>query len=97
MYKKDYEIADINGILKTDYIGTSKSVIFLNGPSDISIYKGDNYTEMGAYVAIPETGIVELTSSNISSNVNTNTVGDYEVTYSYSGASSVSRKVSVID
>jgi len=90
-------IADINGIYKIKYIGTSKSVIFLNGPSEMSIYKGDVYTEMGAFVAIPGTGLVELTSSNISSNVNNNTVGDYEVTYSYSDASSVVRKVSVID
>lgn len=90
-------IADINGIYKIEYIGTSKSVIFLNGPSDISIYVGDIYTEMGGYIAIPGTGLVELTSSNINSNVNTNVVGDYEITYSYSGVDSVVRKVSVID
>lgn len=89
-------IADINGILKVEYIGTSKSVIFLNGSKEISIYEGDTYKEMGAYVAIPGTGLVELTSSNISSNVNTSTKGDYEVSYSYSSATTVVRKVTVL-
>lgn len=88
-------IAEINGILKTMYVGTSKRVIFLNGPSDISFYLGDSYIEMGAYVAIPETGLVEVT--NISSNINPSVIGDYEVIYSYSGASPVKRKVSVIN
>lgn len=90
-------IADINGIIKVKYIGTSTSVIFLNGPKEMSLYQGDAYQEMGAYVAIPETGLVELTSSNIASTVDTNTKGDYEVTYSYTGATSVVRKVNILD
>ena len=89
-------IANINGNLNVKYIGTSKNVIFLNGSKEISLYQGDTYNEMGAYVAIPETGLVELTSSNIASTVNTNTKGEYKVTYSYSGATSVVRKVSVL-
>ena len=64
-------IANINGDLKVKYIGTSKNVIFLNGSKEISLYQGDTYNEMGAYVAIPGTGLVELTSSNILSTVNT--------------------------
>lgn len=89
-------IANINGVLNVKYIGTSKNVIFLNGSKEISIYKGDTYNEMGAYVAIPETGLIELTSSNISSTVNVSSKGEYKVTYSYSGATSVIRKVSVL-
>lgn len=89
-------ITNINGTLKVKYIGTSKNVIFLNGSKEISIYKGDTYQEMGAYVAIPGTGLVELTNSNISSTVNASTKGEYKVTYSYSGATSVVRKVLVL-
>lgn len=89
-------IANINGDLRVKYIGTSKNVIFLNGSKEISLYQGDTYNEMGAYVAIPGTGLVELTSSNISSTVNTSAKGEYKVTYSYSGATSVVRKVSVL-
>lgn len=89
-------IANINGDLRVKYIGTSKNVIFLNGSKEISLYQGDTYNEMGAYVAIPVTGLVELTSSNIVSTVNTSTKGEYNVTYSYSEATSVVRKVSVL-
>lgn len=89
-------IANINGDLKVKYIRTSKNVIFLNGSKEISLYQGDTYNEMGAYVAIPGTGLVELTSSNILSTVNTSAKGEYKVTYSYSGATSVVRKVSVL-
>lgn len=89
-------IANINGDLRVKYIGTSKNVIFLNGSKEISLYQGDTYNEIGAYVAIPETGLVELTSSNIVSTVNTSTKGEYHVTYSYSEATSVVRKVSVL-
>ena len=63
----------------------------------MAINVGDTYPELGGYVAIPETGVVELTSENITSNVNTGVVGKYDVTYSYSGAYNVIRKVSVID
>lgn len=90
-------IAEINKNIKVKYTGTGKNVIFLNGPSEISIYVGDDYQEMGAYVAIPGTGIVELTSSNITSTIDTSNVGDYKVTYSYENAESVERKVSVIN
>lgn len=89
-------IANINGNLNVKYIGTSKNVIFLNGSKEISLYQGDTYNEMGAYVAIPGTGLVELTSSNIVSTVNTSTKGEYKVTYSYENATSVVRKVSVL-
>jgi len=90
-------IAEINGNIKTKYTGTNKNVIFLNGPSEISIYVGDEYKEMGAYVAIPGTGIVELNSTNISSNINNNAVGEYKVTYSYENTDSQDRIVSVIN
>ena len=90
-------IAEINNSLKVNYTGVSKNVIFLNGPSEISIYLGDNYTEMGAYVAIPGTGVIELTSSNISSTIDTSNVGEYKVTYSYENTEPVERIVSVIN
>ena len=89
-------IAEINDNIKVKYVGTSKNVIFINGPTEMSIYIGDTYKEMGAFVAIPETGIIELTSSNILSNVNNNQIGEYEITYSYENTDSVKRKVSVI-
>lgn len=106
LYEKDVKnidktniivIAEINNSIKVKYTKENKNVIFLNGPSEISIYAGDEYKEMGAYVAIPGTGIVELTSSNITSTIDTANVGDYKVTYSYENTSSVERKVSVIN
>lgn len=90
-------IADVNGNIKVKYVGKQKNVIFINGPDNMSIYVGDEYKEMGAVVAIPETGIVELTNSNILSNVNNNKVGEYKVIYSYSNTETVERKVSVIN
>ena len=90
-------IAEINNEIKTKYTKTSKNVIFLNGPLEISIYLGDEYQEMGGYVAIPETGVVELTDTNISSNINNNEVGEYKVTYSYINTDSQERIVSVIN
>lgn len=51
---------------------------------------------MGAFVAIPNIGIIELESTNITSNINTTTIGEYKVTYSYTDAVSQERKVSVI-
>ena len=90
-------IAEINNNIKVKYIGTIKNVIFLNGPSEMSIYIGDEYKEMGAFVAIPETGIIELTNTNISSIVNNNVVGEYKVIYSYENTDSVERIVSVIN
>ena len=89
-------IANINGDLKVKYIGTSQNVIFLIGSKEISLYKGDTYNEMGAYVAIPGTGLIELTGSNISSNINNTVEGEYKVTYSYSGATSVVSKVIIL-
>ena len=90
-------IAEINNIIKVKYTGTIKNVIFINGPEDMSIYVGDRYKEMGAFVAIPGTGVIELTGSNILSNVNNNVVGEYKTTYSYENTESVERKVSVIN
>ena len=74
-----------------------KNVIFLIGPSSMSLYVNDTYKEMGAYVAIPSTGLVKLSDSNISSNLNTSATGSYEVTYSYDNADSVKRIVEIIN
>ena len=90
-------IAEINNEIKTKYTKTSKNVIFLNGPSEISIYLGDEYQEMGGYVAIPGTGVIKLTERSFSSNINNNEVGEYKVTYSYINTDSVERIVSVIN
>jgi prepilin-type N-terminal cleavage/methylation domain-containing protein len=91
-------IAYVNGSLKAKYdeSQTGSNIIFLVGASSISISKNSTYTDMGAYVVIPETGIVELTSSNMSSNVNTGTSGTYQVTYTYSNSTSVTRTVRVL-
>jgi len=90
-------IAEINDTIKVKYTGESKNVIFLNGPSEISIYVGDEYKEMGAFVAVPGTGVIELTSSNILSTLDTSNIGEYKVTYSYSNTESVERTISVIN
>lgn len=89
-------IADINNVYKIKYTKTDVPVIFVNGTTEISIYKGKDYEELGAVVAKPNEGVIELNNSNITSNVNNNIVGKYEVLYSYSGADSVKRIVNVI-
>lgn len=89
-------IANIKNNYKAKYTKTKQNVIFIVGPEEISVYKGDTYKEMGAFVAIIDSGLKELDSSNISSNVNINTIGEYKVTYSYTDAVSQERKVSVI-
>jgi prepilin-type N-terminal cleavage/methylation domain-containing protein len=91
-------IAYINGTIKTKYDTnqTGKNIIFLVGLKDISTTKNSTYTDMGAYVAIPEIGVLGLTSSNMSSNVNTDVLGTYQVTYTYSNSISVTRTVKVV-
>lgn len=89
-------IAKINNVYKIKYTGNKKSVIFLNGPTEMSLYKNETYSEMGAYVAIPDTGVVELSSENMNSNVNTSNKGTYKVIYSYTDATSIIRTVKVI-
>lgn len=90
-------ICEINGDYKVKYLEELKNVIFLIGPSSMALYVNDTYNEMGAYVAIPSSGLVKLSSSNISSNLNTSVVGNYEVTYSYNNADSVKRNVEIIN
>lgn len=90
-------IANINGLLKTKYVGSNNNAIFLNGGSEVSIYKGEIYSELGAYIAIPNTGLDTLSSSNITSNINTSTVGRYEVKYTYSNAKTEKRTVNVLN
>jgi len=91
-------IAYINGTIKTEYDinQTGKNIIFLIGLKDISTTKDSTYNDMGAYVAIPEIGALELTSANMSSNVNTSVLGTYQVTYTYSNSISITRTVKVI-
>lgn len=89
-------IADINNVYKIRYTEKIMPVIFINGSEEISIYQNNNYEELGAVVAIPNVGVNELDSSSITSNIDNNTIGRYEVTYSYSDATSVKRIVNVI-
>ena len=89
-------LANINGKIKAKYTVLSKPVIFLNGLDEVSIYVGDNYTEMGAYVATLNVGVSSLQSSNISSNLNKNVAGTYEIRYSYPNAITQTRIVNVI-
>ena len=89
-------LANINGKIKAKYTVLPKPVIFLNGLDEVSIYVGDNYTEMGAYVATLNVGVSSLQSSNISSNLNRNVVGTYEIRYSYPNAITQTRIVNVI-
>jgi len=89
-------IAEISKTIKTKYTITSKNVIFLNGSEEISISQNNQYEELGAYVAIPGTGVIELDESNISSNIDIYTKGKYEVIYSYPNTTSVKRIVNVI-
>lgn len=90
-------VAEIHGTIKSKYIKTSKPVIFLNGPSQITLKKGETYTEYGAYVAVPGVEVKELESYHISSNtIPTNTVGKYEKSYAYTTATEVIREIYVI-
>lgn len=91
-------VAYVNSTIKVEYDTnqTGKNIIFLIGLKEVSITKDSTYTDMGAYVAIPEIGVLELTSTNMSSNVNTSVTGTYQVTYTYSNSISITRTVKVI-
>ncbi len=91
-------IAKINNQVKTKYDidQTGKNIIFLLGLDEVSVYKNETYSDMGAYVAIVGTGIIELTESNMVTTVNTTILGTYTVTYSYTNSLSVTRTVNVI-
>lgn len=92
-------LAKINDDIRVNYdkLQSNKNVIFLTGLDNITLHKNDTYTESGAYVAIIDTGVVALTSSNISGTINTNTVGTYKRTYSYNNAVSVTRTINIIE
>lgn len=92
-------LAKINDDIRVNYdkLQSNKNVIFLTGLDNITLHKKDTYTESGAYVAIIDTGVVALTSSNISGTINTNTVGTYKKTYSYNNAVSVTRTINIIE
>lgn len=87
-------IANINGNTNVKYSETITNIIFLIG-ENYSLNVGDTYTELGGYVAVQGTGLVQLTNSNISSTVNTSQRGTYDVTYSYTNAPNVIRKVTI--
>ena len=89
-------IAKIGDELKSKYDPTSSNAIFINSLDEISISVGSTYTDAGAYIAIPGTGVSLLTSGNITSTVNTSTIGNYTVTYTYTNATTVVRKVEVL-
>lgn len=92
-------LAKINDDIRVNYdkLQSNKNVIFLTGLDNITLHKNDTYTESGAYVAIIDTDVVALTSSNISGTINTNTVGTYKKTYSYNNAVSVTRTINIIE
>jgi len=90
-------IANIDGTIKTNYdkYQQNKNVIFLEGPDALALKKGSTYNELGAYVAVVNTGVIKLTESNITSNLNTNIEGNYTITYSYNNANNVNRNVKI--
>ncbi|QFR48818.1 DUF5011 domain-containing protein [Sulfurimonas lithotrophica] len=79
-------------------VDSNAPVITLNGESTITLYKDDNYFEEGATAYDDEDGVVDV---NISSNVDTTTVGSYTVTYtaqdSVGNKSTLTRYVEVIE
>ncbi|MCJ8314072.1 MAG: BspA family leucine-rich repeat surface protein, partial [Pseudomonadales bacterium] len=87
---------DTHTLTDIDVIDAQETVIRLNGDSEIFIFKGDTYQELGA-TATDSYG-TELTIQT-SHNINNETVGVYNVTYTVSDASgnqsSLVRKVIV--
>ena len=77
-------LAKINDDIRVNYdkLQSNKNVIFLTGLDNITLHN---------------TGVVALTSSNISGTINTNTVGTYKKTYSYNNAVSVTRTINIIE
>ena len=81
----------------TDHEGP---VITLNGDSTINLNKGDGYKEPGVKSVVDDTdGNLNVDDVTIKGEVDTNTVGTYEITYSASDSlnnkSEVTRKVVV--
>ena len=81
----------------TDHEGP---VITLNGDSTINLNKGDEYKEPGVKSVVDDTdGYLNVDDVTIKGEVDTNTVGTYEITYSASDSlnnkSEVKRKVVV--
>lgn len=90
-------LAKINNNVKAKYDPVNANVIFLNGLDTVTIKTGSIYTDMGASVAIPGTGIIELNNSDMIIDVNEDLVGTYTVIYVYVGAADKVRTVKVID
>ena len=90
-------IAKIEGNIKTyyDYDQKSANVIFLLGLKETTVRKESTYVDSGAYVAVMDVGVEKLSSTNMTSNVDTSKPGVYEVKYNYTNAEEVIRKVTV--
>ena len=67
--------------------------IQLTGSSSLSINQGGTYTEQGAIIY--QDGISTGVAATVTGSVDTNTAGDYTITYSGSTATAVQRTVSV--
>jgi len=97
-YYLDYLKSEYNLRRTINVVDTEEPVIKLNGESEISLYVGDTYQELGAIAIDNYDG--DMTSDIIiSGNVNTSNVGTYEIVYSVKDSSgnenSIVRKVIV--
>lgn len=77
----------------------TKPVITLNGEATISISQGETYTDAGATAVDDSDGAVEVTTSG---SVDTDTVGEYTITYHASDAAgneatAINRVITVVD
>lgn len=78
------------------YQNTTTPIISLRGKSEITINKGTSWTDPGAVAAKYNNGVY-CYNANSAGTVDTNTAGDYTITYSYSGAADVTRTVHVVE
>lgn len=91
-------IINHDGEIKTKYDKNfqTKPLIILNGMDKMAISKGSNYIEPGALlIKFNPKSIEGLSTGNITSNVDVSVAGKYEVQYTYAGAETVKREVTV--
>jgi len=85
----------VNIVERTD---TTPPVMTLNGDATISLLQGEGYTELGATAIDDRDGYIEVV---ISGTVDTNTIGNYTITYNATDAagntSTASRTVNVVE
>ena len=96
-YNVTYNVADSKGnnavevVRLVNIVDTTNPVVTLNGDAEVTLNVGDTYTELGATAT--DNSLESLTVDISGQTVDTNTIGDYIVTYTATDSTGNSHQI----